>query len=77
MVADPTGRQAGRGAYLHLESACWQEGLKKGRLGRALHTTIELGDLAALEAFFEAAASRQPGAGPTDPLIPSRPERAP
>ncbi|MSQ27082.1 MAG: YlxR family protein [Dehalococcoidia bacterium] len=77
VVADPTSRQAGRGAYVHLVSACWQEGLKKGRLGRALHTTIAPADQAALEAFFEAAASRQPGQEPTGQSTPTSPERAP
>jgi len=35
--------------------------LKKGRLGRALHTSIAPDDHAALEQFLQAALSRQQG----------------
>lgn len=48
---DPTGKLPGRGAYLHCEPPCWQEGLKRGRLARALRVAISPEDLAALEAF--------------------------
>lgn len=37
---DPSGRKVGRGAYLCPASACWQAGLKKGRLEYVLRTTI-------------------------------------
>ncbi len=40
VVVDPTGRLPGRGAYLHQDTGCWSEGLRKGRLGRALHAVI-------------------------------------
>src|SRR3954469_8055644 len=33
---DPTGKKNGRGAYVHESRACWDEALKKDRLGRAL-----------------------------------------
>lgn len=33
---DPTGKRAGRGAYLCHDSACWEQALKRGALGRAL-----------------------------------------
>lgn len=36
---DPTGKLAGRGAYLHDQRKCWQVGLK-GALGHALKTTL-------------------------------------
>jgi predicted RNA-binding protein YlxR (DUF448 family) len=53
VTVDPTGRLAGRGAYLHRDPECWSEGLRKGRLARALHTTIsadeQTGILQALE----------------------------
>lgn len=48
---DPSGKQAGRGAYLHLAPECWNEGLRKGRLARALRATITPEDLAALDQF--------------------------
>jgi len=37
---DISGRKSGRGAYLCPIPYCWQEGLKKERLERALHTTL-------------------------------------
>ena len=37
---DVSGKKSGRGAYLCPRPNCWQEGLKKDRLERALHTTI-------------------------------------
>lgn len=37
---DPAGRKVGRGAYLCPASACWQAGLKKGRLEYVLRTTL-------------------------------------
>lgn len=51
VVVDPTGKQAGRGAYLHDEKSCWVKALK-GSLASALHTTIEEQDLEALERFM-------------------------
>jgi predicted RNA-binding protein YlxR (DUF448 family) len=40
---DPTGKQAGRGAYLHNQRSCWELGIKTG-LERALKTTLTLED---------------------------------
>ncbi len=37
---DPTGKEAGRGAYLCKARRCWEIGLKKNRLERALKTRI-------------------------------------
>lgn len=36
---DLTGKQAGRGAYLHNQHSCWELGIKTG-LERALKTTL-------------------------------------
>jgi hypothetical protein len=36
---DPTGKLAGRGAYLHDRRSCWETGLK-GALARALKTEL-------------------------------------
>ncbi|HEX79343.1 MAG TPA: YlxR family protein [Dehalococcoidia bacterium] len=38
---DDSGRKNGRGAYLCRRQKCWQEGLKGGRLERALRTTLK------------------------------------
>ena len=48
---DPTGKKAGRGAYLCARKSCWQLGLKKGALQRALKTSISPENRSALEAF--------------------------
>lgn len=46
---DLTGKRAGRGAYVCARRACWEEALKKGRLERALHTTISTREREELE----------------------------
>jgi predicted RNA-binding protein YlxR (DUF448 family) len=51
---DPTGKRPGRGAYLCQRRSCWQEGLRKGSLARALKTSLEAADRAALEAYAAA-----------------------
>ena len=37
---DPTGKKSGRGAYLCKVKGCWEAGLKRERLDRALRTKI-------------------------------------
>jgi hypothetical protein len=39
IVIDPTGKLAGRGAYLHLQKSCWDRGLQ-GALAGALKTDL-------------------------------------
>jgi predicted RNA-binding protein YlxR (DUF448 family) len=41
VLVDPTGKMAGRGAYLHDQRSCWERGLK-GALSHALK--VELTD---------------------------------
>lgn len=48
---DPTGKLAGRGAYLHDKRSCWARGLK-GALAHALKTEIGAEDRARLEEFM-------------------------
>lgn len=50
---DSTGKRAGRGAYVCARFECWQEALKKDRLGRALRTTISSQDREALARYAE------------------------
>jgi predicted RNA-binding protein YlxR (DUF448 family) len=47
---DPTGKLAGRGAYLHDRRSCWERGLK-GALAHALKTEITVADKDRLAAF--------------------------
>jgi uncharacterized protein len=50
---DPTGKLAGRGAYLHDRRECWERGLK-GALGHALKTSLTQADRSRLEEFMNA-----------------------
>ena len=48
---DPTGKQAGRGAYLHKSRDCWDQALSGQRLNAALKTTVTPENLASLRAY--------------------------
>ncbi|MFH1524536.1 MAG: YlxR family protein [Chloroflexota bacterium] len=49
---DPTGKLAGRGAYLHNARSCWEKGLK-GPLANALKTNLTPDDLERLRQFMQ------------------------
>jgi len=38
---DPTGKKAGRGAYVHDKQSCWDQALRGDLLERALRTTLK------------------------------------
>jgi hypothetical protein len=48
---DPSGKKAGRGAYLCHSPDCWEKGLKKGRLEQALRKKISAENQARLVEF--------------------------
>ncbi len=50
---DPTGRKAGRGAYLCQRRSCWENATKRNRLEYALKTKVSLEDRATLEEFIQ------------------------
>lgn len=50
---DPTGKAAGRGAYLCQRRECWQEALKREALARALRVRLWDADKEKLKAFAE------------------------
>ena len=50
---DPTGRKAGRGAYLHDTKECWEKALKRGILARALKTEISPENMDVLQAYMD------------------------
>jgi predicted RNA-binding protein YlxR (DUF448 family) len=52
VYVDLTGRINGRGAYLHRERSCWENGLE-GSLAHALKTNITSDDKKRLESFFQ------------------------
>ena len=60
VAVDPTGKQAGRGAYLHDRRACWQAGLA-GSLAQALKTELTALDRQHLEAFMNTLPPAGPG----------------
>lgn len=49
---DLSGKLPGRGAYLHDRKSCWSNGLK-GRLEKALKTTIQEQNRVVLQSFME------------------------
>ena len=51
VYVDPTGKLAGRGAYLHDRRECWERALK-GALEHALKTTLTVDDRARLEEYM-------------------------
>lgn len=48
---DPTGKKAGRGAYLCRRRECWEQALRRRSLEHALQTTIGPESRAALQQF--------------------------
>lgn len=51
LAVDPTGKQAGRGAYLCDRPDCWEKVLSSNLLDRALRTKIPSAEKEALAAF--------------------------
>lgn len=51
VIADPTGKLAGRGAYICHQPECWEQAIKKGRLARSLKTTLTENDTSALRTY--------------------------
>jgi predicted RNA-binding protein YlxR (DUF448 family) len=50
---DPTGKQSGRGAYLHPAQSCWQKALTQGMIGRSLRVTLSPAEVANLQAYAQ------------------------
>ena len=53
VLVDPTGKLAGRGAYLHDRRTCWERGLR-GALSHALKVELTPVDRESLEVFANA-----------------------
>lgn len=49
---DPTGKLAGRGAYLHERRSCWERGLK-GALAHALKTEFTIEEQERFRAYLK------------------------
>ena len=56
---DPTGKLAGRGAYLHNKRSCWERGLK-GPLAHALKTEMTAEQFEVLKTFLAALPDEAP-----------------
>ncbi len=52
VVVDPSGKLAGRGAYLHPYQDCWQAVLRGGRIEQALRTRLNDENRQVLLAFM-------------------------
>jgi predicted RNA-binding protein YlxR (DUF448 family) len=59
VVVDPTGKVAGRGAYLCKDKRCWRAALEHKRLDRALKLALTPEQYAYIEAY----ASQLPDTG--------------
>ncbi len=51
VTVDPSGKAAGRGAYLHTLYACWEQALDRRTLDQALKLTLSDTDRAQLRAY--------------------------
>ena len=56
---DPSGKMAGRGAYLHNQRSCWERGLK-GALSHALKVELTEEDRKTLLAFMGSLPEEEP-----------------
>ncbi len=52
VAVDPTGKQAGRGAYIHPNRTCIQTILNGNRLNQALRTSVTAADRNQLQTFL-------------------------
>ena len=52
VVIDPTGKLAGRGAYLHQQRSCWEKGMK-GALVTALKVELTPEEYDRLKNYFD------------------------
>ncbi|HET6846584.1 MAG TPA: YlxR family protein [Anaerolineales bacterium] len=57
---DPTGKLAGRGAYVHERRACWEAALS-GSLARALKVELAPADRERLQAHAQTLTDAEPG----------------
>ncbi len=57
---DPTGKLAGRGAYLHDRRSCWEAGLK-GSLAHALKVNLTAADHEHLVTYMNTLPETEPG----------------
>jgi predicted RNA-binding protein YlxR (DUF448 family) len=61
VFADPGGKMAGRGAYLHARRSCWETGLRSS-LPAALRTELSEADVQRLTEYFSGLPEEDAGA---------------
>jgi predicted RNA-binding protein YlxR (DUF448 family) len=59
---DERGKMPGRGAYLCRSQACWEDGIRAGRLDHALKTRLRVDDQERLRAYSQ----QLPATSPSD-----------
>ena len=57
---DPTGKQGGRGAYLHPVRSCWEVSLKGSRIEQALRTKLTPANREVLQEFAQSLPEADP-----------------
>lgn len=65
ILVDPTGKAAGRGAYLHNIRSCWEQALK-GPINHALRIEITVEDRERIKKFIEQLPQDEPLAVPPE-----------
>ena len=72
IVVDPTGKLAGRGAYLHPYQECWRAALHSNRLEQALRTRLSEENRQALLTYM----ATLPEAETSDPVADPAPQHS-
>jgi predicted RNA-binding protein YlxR (DUF448 family) len=57
---DPSGKRAGRGAYLHPLRSCWEVGLKGNRIEQALRSKLTQANRLALQEYAQSLPEADP-----------------
>ena len=65
VFVDPSGKAAGRGAYLHNSRSCWERALR-GPLARALRTELTSEDRERLQEYAASLPEEEPEQEQTD-----------
>ncbi len=54
LTLDPSGKIAGRGAYLHNTRDCWEKAISRGLLAKSLKTELNRTDIENMRKWMEA-----------------------
>jgi predicted RNA-binding protein YlxR (DUF448 family) len=57
---DPSGKKAGRGAYLHPLRSCWEVGVKGSRIEQALRVKLTSADRLVLQEYAQSLPEADP-----------------